>query len=199
MSIYGVSHNGVLGTVSFRSLEEDGVDPESKKAQRVDRDGDGKPDTLDGITLTEMGVKLSQLTRDYPNLNVVDTMSADLELLKTGFMESLEQRLQAAGVDVAEAFTLKADENGDVRVNGAHPDKEAIEAAINNDAQLKEAFAKITEQAGLISKVQANGRYMSLRKGLDAYLQNSGQSGFDGTFMVNLAEGDMRLGLAGLL
>jgi hypothetical protein len=177
--------------------EEDGIDPESKKGQRIDRDGDGKPDTLDDISLTDLGVKLSRLTRDYPTLNIVDTMNADLELLQTGFMESLEQKLQKAGVNVTEAVTLKTDANGDVRVNGSHPDKEAIEAAINNDEQLKEAFAKITEQAGLISKVQTNSRYMSMRKGLDAYLQNSEQSGFDGMFMVNLAEGDMRLGLAG--
>jgi len=200
MSIYGVSHNGVLGTVSFRSQEEDGIDPESKKGQRIDRDGDGKPDTLDDITLTDLGVKLSRLTRDYPTLNIVDTMNADLELLQTGFMESLEQKLQKAGVNVTEAFTLKTDESGKVCVNGSHPNKEAIEATINNDAQLKEAFAKITEQAGLISKVQTNSKYMSMRKGLDAYLQNSGQSSSSsGLFMIDLAEGDMRLGLAGLL
>lgn len=201
MSIYGVSHNSTYGTVSFKSREEDNVDINSEEGARVDRDGDGKPDTLDGVTITSTSRKLAEVTAQYPHFNVVDTMGADLQLLKEQFMETLENRLQDAGVNVEQAFTLQAGEDGTVQVTGAHPDKAAIEAIINTDEQLSAAFGQIVDQGKLVDTVAGNNRYRNLRKGLEVY-QQSAQGKDDGSlgaYLVSLSDRSMQSTLADYL
>lgn len=201
MGIYGVTHDGSLGTLSFKSLQQDNIDPTSDEAKRTDRDGDGKPDTLEGmdpVSLSSMSMKLSHLTSKYPQYNIVDTMAADLELLKTGFMESLEEKLQAAGVDVNKAFTLKADKDGTIRVDGEHPDKEAIEEVLNGDEKLKTAFGVIAEQGKMVEDVRGNSKYKKLRGALDKYKEAAGDDRTD-MFLVSLQERTMRTTLADYL
>lgn len=199
MSIYGVSSDGTKGILSFKSLEEDGLDRNSDKAKRQDLDGDGKADNLDGVTLTDTSRTLARLIQQQPGVNIVESMTADLEDLQNRFMETLEEDLALLGVDVDQAFTLKRGEDGLITVVGDHPDKEAIEAVANSDLQLSEAFETITEQSKLIAGVQGNARYKTLRKGLDAYLDMASGDSFNPLFTVELKERSMQYGLAAYL
>jgi hypothetical protein len=84
---------------------------------------------------------------------------------------------------------LKTDANGEVRVNGSHPTRKP-RGRINNDEQLKEAFAKITSRrADQQGADQQRPTCPCARAG--RYLLNSEQSGSTGCSWSH-GEGDMR-------
>lgn len=161
MSITSIGYNTSIDALAVKADDEK-TEWNASKAKSSE-------EWLDSVALSSMSEKLSSLIRSSSSGDIVADMTKDLQTLQGNFIEALTDKLGAQGVDLTESFILSKDEDGKIIVEGDHPDKEAIEAAINGDETLKAAYETIAEQAELLQSVSGNTKYQSLNKGLSAY------------------------------
>ncbi len=74
-------------------------------------------------------------------------VSLNLAEVTPQFVSGLRDRLQAAGVDLSQPFTLKDDGHGTVIVDGEHPDRATIERVLAEDSKLASEFQEIASAA----------------------------------------------------
>ena len=79
--------------------------------------------------------------------NATSSNAAQLEAIRSQPLKELEayvarlrERLLAAGIDLSKEIPLKVGLGGDIQVDGAHPDRAAIEDLLATDSQLAATF-----------------------------------------------------------
>jgi hypothetical protein len=87
---------------------------------------------------------------DTGSLNSIEALRSEHRTTVAQFEDRFRRLLQERGIDLHEGIVLQADERGDVRLAGDHPQKEAIERLIQDDAELRNLFARIDGQAKLL-------------------------------------------------
>jgi hypothetical protein len=70
----------------------------------------------------------------------------DLATALPDFIAQLQERLEAAGVDLTQPLTLKPDGNGGIMVDGEHPDRALVESLLQ-DSELAGTFEEIAAAA----------------------------------------------------
>lgn len=190
MSITSIGYNTRMDVLA---VEADNEIVEREKPKQTS-------EWLDSVSMSSLSEKLSRAVQTG-NGNIVESMTDDLHGLQSKFIEALSDKLAGTDVDITKSFILKKNEDGDVVVDGNHPDKAAIEAAINTDSTLKAAFDKIADQAELIDGVANNATYKNNTKALAAYQQQL--QALSATFLLNVDDGTMQgnpaMGLASYL
>jgi hypothetical protein len=92
---------------------------------------------------------------DHPRFpsaaNATATNAAQLEAIRSqplkeleAYVERLRERLLVAGIDLSTEIPLKVGLGGDIQVDGAHPDRAAIEDLFANDSQLSATFRMLS-------------------------------------------------------
>ena len=190
MSINSVGYNTSLDVLAVKA-----------DTTKAEKESSGKSKTtqelLDSVSLSSMSDKLSRLVKGSGGTDIITAMTEDLHGLQSNFMQALSDKLKATGIDVTQSFLLKKGEDGTIMVDGTHPDKAAIEAALNTDETLKSAFDTISEQAELLGSVTGNSKYKANSKALGAY--QAQLQAMSATFLLNVENESMTYGLASYL
>ena len=179
MSITGIGYNTKLDVLAVEANTEK---TKHEKLKQTD-------EWLDSVSMSSMSEKLARLVKGG-GTDIVQSMTEDLQDLQGNFIEALTDKLAGTDVDISKSFILKKDEDGNIVVDGDHPDKAAIEAAINTDSTLKAAYDKIAEQAELIGTVTSNPTYKANTKALAAY--QSQLQAMSASFLLNVQDGSMQ-------
>jgi hypothetical protein len=66
------------------------------------------------------------------------------------FEDRFRRLLQEHGIDLGQGIALQADVHGDVRVASNHPHKESIERLFRDDADLRNLFVRLDNQASAL-------------------------------------------------
>lgn len=187
MSIHGIGYDTASDKMILQARQTTEEDLQAAKQRAADAaKGD---ELLDKLTLSSLGDKLSRMVRANPMGNIAETMADDLATLQQEFVGQLTDTLQAGGVNVTQDFILKRDESGKIAVSGQHPNKQAIEAALE-DPKLQRAFASIEEQSETLTKLANNSTYKNVRSGLAAYMSQVEDDEND-PFLVRYQQGTM--------
>ncbi|MBU1003641.1 MAG: hypothetical protein KKE73_14095 [Proteobacteria bacterium] len=196
MSIHGIGYDTASDKMILQArqtTEEDLTAAEQRAAKAAKGD-----ELLDKLTLSSLADKLSRMVQSNPMGNVAEAMANDLATLQQEFVGQLTDTLQAMGVNVTQDFILKRDASGMIAVSGDHPDKEAIEAALD-DPKLQQAFANIEEQSETLTKLANNRTFKNVRSGLAAYMSQVEDDESD-PFLVRYQQGTMnQLGMKTLV
>ncbi|BBD08970.1 hypothetical protein [Desulfovibrio ferrophilus] len=187
MSIHGIGYDTASDKMILQARETTEEDVKAAKQRTEDiLNGD---ELLDKLTLSSLADKLSRMVQANPMANVANSMAEDLKVLQQEFVGVLTDTLQAGGVSVTRDFILQRDDSGKIAVSGDHPDKEAIEAALE-DPKLQQAFARIEEQSETLSKLANNSTFKNVSSGLAAYMSQVEEDEND-PFLIRYQQGTM--------
>lgn len=180
MAISGV-YNSLTNQMSVKVGDE-----ESKEAAA--RKQSGKEErTLDDVTFSSMGDRLSAMVRTSPTTNVLDGLQAQMQSMREVFLNTVNKRLEDEGLSEIEDFSLRKDEEGNIVVAGDHEHADAIEQLFKDDPQLVKAYNQIAEMTEMGFKTAHNPQVMRARTGLAAYLAQTGDDMFGGSFQMLLS------------
>jgi hypothetical protein len=110
------------------------------------------------------------------------SLPAELKEAIDRFAELIRQRLAAAGIDLAQPVTLTGDGLGGIKVATSHPQAEAIESLLAEDAQVADAFHQLaaryqaamaggdTVSTSLPWDHSSAGRHVAIQIGTDSAL-----------------------------
>jgi hypothetical protein len=100
----------------------------------------GEPDSAQSrVALDDMGGFAS-----------IEALRSEHRAVAAQFEDRFRRLLQERGINLGRAISLQTDMRGDVRVTSEHPDKEAIERLIHDDAELRTLFTRLADQASLL-------------------------------------------------
>jgi hypothetical protein len=92
-----------------------------------------------------------------PNQIALESSATSIETLRIEhqrtlpeFEDRFRRLLQERGIDLGAGVALQTDVNGEVRVAGDHPQREAIERLFRDDAELRNLFVRLDRQASLL-------------------------------------------------
>ncbi|WP_461208503.1 hypothetical protein [Desulfocurvus sp. DL9XJH121] len=194
MSITSIGYNTNLDVLAVKT--------DSKETEWKESASQASNKWIDSVSLSSLSDKLARLVQESGSGDIVADMTEDLQKLQAGFVDALTDRLGEQGVDITQSFLLTTDDEGNIVVDGEHPDKEAIEEILNSDKTLKAAYETIAEQAELLGNVKGNTRYQSLNKAMSAYQdQYKSLQSMSLVFLMDMENQSMTsgMGLAGYL
>ncbi len=133
--VEGVAHEVRAGSASFAQMLSDAV---QSNAQHSDAQQSASP-----LPFTNLIDDLRSRAASFspPDLATADTDHA-IEQLRT----LIRERLEEAGVEDLDQLELQLDAStGRITIVGDHPDRALIEASLNDDATLVDAFARLAK------------------------------------------------------
>uniref|UniRef100_B8DJM1 Uncharacterized protein n=1 Tax=Nitratidesulfovibrio vulgaris (strain DSM 19637 / Miyazaki F) TaxID=883 RepID=B8DJM1_NITV9 len=172
MAIDGIFNNLGSMMVVHRSTGQDADAGRSASGAEQAQTADGNLARLtDSASLSALNPKLRSTLEDISERggNVLETLEQNVSDLQEGFLDTLSDRLDAAGVSLDEKLTLSMDDEGALSVLGDHPDKARIEQALSDAPELSSAFGELASQSELIRDIRSLRRVVTTRVGAAAY------------------------------
>jgi len=172
VAIDGIFNNLGSMMVVHRSTGQDADAGRSASGAEQAQTADGNLARLtDSASLSALNPKLRSTLEDISERggNVLETLEQNVSDLQEGFLDTLSDRLDAAGVSLDEKLTLSMDDEGALSVLGDHPDKARIEQALSDAPELSSAFGELASQSELIRDIRSLRRVVTTRVGAAAY------------------------------
>lgn len=121
--------------------------------------------------------------------NVVDTLSANVEKLQEGFVDTLYTTLSKGNIDLSHKMTLRLDE-GALTVTGEHPEKEKMDAILAENPALSAAFGEIASQSEVLRDIANINKVMTRQTGMGAYAASDNDRSVNAVYQMSL-KGEM--------
>lgn len=172
MAIDGIFNNLGSMMVVHRTADQDADAGRTTSGAEQAQTADGNLARLtDSASLSALHPKLRSTLEDISERggNVLETLEQNVSDLQEGFLDTLSDRLDAAGVSLDEKLTLTMDDEGALSVLGDHPDKTRIEQALADAPELSSAFGELASQSELIRDIRSLRRVVTTRVGAAAY------------------------------
>ena len=122
--------------------------------------------------------------------NVLDTLSANVEKLQEGFIETLYTTLSEEQIDLSQKMTLRLGRDNTLIVAGEHPDKEHVDAVLARQPALSTAFNEIASQSELLRDIANINKVMTRHTGMEAYASSEHSKSAMAVYQMSL-KGDM--------
>ncbi|SBV93835.1 conserved hypothetical protein [uncultured delta proteobacterium] len=122
--------------------------------------------------------------------NVLNTLSANVEKLQEGFIDTLYTTLSENGVDLTQKMTLRLDRNNSLTVAGEHPEKERMDAILSENPALSTAFGEIASQSEVLRDLTNINKVMTRHTGMEAYTASGADKSSYSVYQMSL-KGDM--------
>ncbi|WMW65957.1 hypothetical protein [Nitratidesulfovibrio liaohensis] len=151
MAIDGIFNNLGSMMVVHRTTGQDADAGRSASGSEQAQTADGNLARLtDSASLSALHPKLRSTLEDISERggNVLETLEQNVADLQEGFLDTLSDRLDAAGVSLDEKLTLTQGDEGALSVLGNHPDKARIEQALADAPELSSAFGELASAVG---------------------------------------------------
>ncbi|MBG3878013.1 hypothetical protein FVW20_13595 [Desulfovibrio oxamicus] len=172
MAIDGIFNNLGSMMVVHRTTGQDTDAGRTASGSEQTQAADGNLARLtDSASLSALNPKLRSTLEDISERggNVLETLEQNVADLQEGFLDTLSDRLEAAGVSLDEKLTLSMDDEGTLTVLGDHPDKARIEKTLTDAPELSSAFGELASQSELIRDIRSLRRVVTTRVGAAAY------------------------------
>ncbi len=104
-----------------------------------------------------------------PENNVVLTLNENVLRLQDSFVDTLYATLSSAGVDLNHKVTLCLDKNGQLFVQGSHPNKTSIDTLLAQSPELSVAFIEIASQSAALRDIRSLHTLVMNIAGVDHY------------------------------
>lgn len=101
--------------------------------------------------------------------NVADTLSANIEKLQDGFVETLYTVLSEENIDLTQKMTLRLDGESGLTVAGEHPEKDHINGVLAGHPALSSAFGEIASQSEVLRDIANINKVITRHTGMEAY------------------------------
>lgn len=181
MAINGI-YSGLTHSMTVKTKQDETDNSEKSLFQKEKK-------TLDDVKFSSLSDRLSSLVRMAPTTNVLDGMNAQMEQMKSIFLDTVQERLAEKGIKDAGEFSLKKNTDGDIVVSGESDYANEINALFQNDPRLVKTYNQIAEMSEMTEKVARNPSVMRARTGLAAYqmLASADDNLFGASFMMQFS------------
>lgn len=122
--------------------------------------------------------------------NVLHTLSANVEKLQEGFIDTLYTTLSENDVDLTQKMTLRLDRNSSLTVAGEHPEKERVDAILSQNPTLSTAFGEIASQSEVLRDLANISKVMTRHTGMEAYAASGADKSSYSIYQMSL-KGEM--------
>ena len=140
--VEGVAHEVRAGSASFAEMLSDTLQRDAQHRDAKHRDAQQSASPLPFTSL------INDLRSQVTTLGPVDlaTTDADADQVMEHLRTLIRERLEEAGIEDLDQLELQLDAStGRITVVGDHPDRALIEASLNDDAALVDAFARLAK------------------------------------------------------
>jgi len=188
-------------TISSIYINQPGVMPGPGEVPAQDARENSAAKAVESGTLQEMTdqAKLSALAPRIQAMfsegagtggNVADTLSANIEKLQDGFVETLYNVLSEENIDLSHKMTLRLDSNNGLTVAGDHPDKDQINAVLAGHPALSSAFGEIASQSEVLRDIANINKVITRHTGVEAYSSAGAERSAMSIYQISM-KGDM--------
>lgn len=118
--------------------------------------------------------------------NALEMLENNVTSLQNGFLETLQDKLAQADVSLDAKLTLKLDDSASLKVAGDHPQRDAVQQALDGAPELGEAFREIASQSELIRDIGNIRKVLSARGGAARYAEEEARDPAASVYQISL-------------
>lgn len=124
-----------------------------------------------GISLAELSPQTRAALQKIVDQggDVQKNLQKNIEILQDDFLAALNDKMNNAGIAGNEKLTLRLEGNDSLSMTGEHPQKDEINAILEESPELAGAFKEIAAQSSLVRDIRSIRTLASTHAGISAY------------------------------
>lgn len=127
--------------------------------------------SIDSFELSPASGRLDALLEEISDRggNALDALKERAGTLQEGFLDRLYTQLDSSGINLEEKVTLRLNDEGRLITSGEHPQKEQLNAMLDQSPELANMFRDIASHSELIRDIGNIRKTVSARSQMQQY------------------------------